>query len=148
MARVIKLGIKRPATSPLLPDPEPRPVKYTIISVDDHLMEPPHTFAGRLPQRFAAQAPRVEETEEGHQVWVFEDTPSSQKAADFAIGAILFGLGATGTTDPGDCMCGWLTQCQASNGACTVSSSINAALSCPNQTNPQDEVAILHSFCQ
>jgi hypothetical protein len=29
MARAIKLGINRPATHPLLPDPEPRPVKYT-----------------------------------------------------------------------------------------------------------------------
>jgi hypothetical protein len=25
----------------LLPDPEPRPVEVTIISVDDHLVEPP-----------------------------------------------------------------------------------------------------------
>ncbi len=78
MARVVKLGIKRPATRPLLPDPEPREVKYTMISVDDHLMEPPHTFEGRLPARFAEQAPRVVETEEGHQVWVFEDTPYFQ----------------------------------------------------------------------
>jgi hypothetical protein len=31
MARVVKLGIKRPVTRPLLPDPEPRPVTYTII---------------------------------------------------------------------------------------------------------------------
>ncbi len=78
MPRVVKLGIKRPVTRPLLPDPEPRPVTYTIISVDDHLMEPPHTFEGRLPARFAEVAPRVVETEEGHQVWVFEDTPYFQ----------------------------------------------------------------------
>jgi predicted TIM-barrel fold metal-dependent hydrolase len=78
MTRVIKLGIKRRATQPLLPDPEPSPVKYTFISVDDHLMEPPHTFEGRLPARFAAQAPRVVETEEGYQVWLFEDTPYFQ----------------------------------------------------------------------
>ncbi len=50
MARVVKLGIKRPVTQPLLPDPTPREEKYTLISVDDHLMEPPHTFEGRLPQ--------------------------------------------------------------------------------------------------
>jgi len=30
MARVIKLGINRPATHPLLSDPEPRLVKYTM----------------------------------------------------------------------------------------------------------------------
>jgi len=80
--------------------------------------------------------------------WVFEDAPSTQKAADFAVGSILFGLGATGTNDVNDCLCGWLTACQPANAACTISSSVTAALSCPNQTNPQDEVAILHTFCQ
>src|SRR5512143_104227 len=30
MARVVKLGIKRPAYRPLLPDPEPREATYTI----------------------------------------------------------------------------------------------------------------------
>ncbi len=78
MARVVKLGIKRPVTRPLLPDPEPRPVKYTFISVDDHLMEPPHTFEGRLPAKLQERAPKVVETEEGHQVWHFEDTPYFQ----------------------------------------------------------------------
>jgi hypothetical protein len=33
-----------------LPDPAPRAAKYTVISVDDHVVEPPHTFEGRLPQ--------------------------------------------------------------------------------------------------
>ena len=31
----------------LLPDPDPAVVKYTIISVDDHLVEPPDMFEGR-----------------------------------------------------------------------------------------------------
>jgi predicted TIM-barrel fold metal-dependent hydrolase len=78
VVRVVKIGIKRPATRPLLPDPEPREVKYTLISVDDHLMEPPDTFEGRLPSRLQDRAPRVIETEEGHQVWTFEDTPYFQ----------------------------------------------------------------------
>jgi predicted TIM-barrel fold metal-dependent hydrolase len=78
MARVVKLGIKRPVTRPLLPDPDPRPVKYTFISVDDHLMEPPHAFEGRMPQKFADRAPRVVDTEEGHQVWSIEGTPYFQ----------------------------------------------------------------------
>ena len=76
--RVIKLGIRRPVTRGLLPDPEPREALYTLISVDDHLMEPPHTFEGRLPQNLQDRAPRVVETEEGHQVWVYEDTPYFQ----------------------------------------------------------------------
>ena len=32
-----------------LPEPEPRQVAYTVISVDDHLVEPRHMFEGRLP---------------------------------------------------------------------------------------------------
>ena len=51
-----------------LPDPEPREVRYTIISVDDHLMEPPGMFSGRLPGRLAAGAPRVVEAD-GRQAW-------------------------------------------------------------------------------
>src|SRR5580658_7087975 len=53
-------------------DPLPRDVKYTIISVDDHVVEPPHTFEGRLPAVLADRAPRIVETPEGHQVWEFE----------------------------------------------------------------------------
>jgi predicted TIM-barrel fold metal-dependent hydrolase len=78
MVQVVKLGIKRPANHALLPDPEPREVKYTLISVDDHLMEPPETFEGRLPAKLQDRAPKVVETEEGHQIWVFEDTPYFQ----------------------------------------------------------------------
>jgi predicted TIM-barrel fold metal-dependent hydrolase len=55
-----------------LPDPRPRQVRYTVISVDDHVVEPPHMFEGRLPRRLADRAPRIVETAEGHQVWEFE----------------------------------------------------------------------------
>ncbi len=78
MVQVVKLGIKRPATGPLLPDPEPREVHYTLLSVDDHLMEPPHTFEGRLPRKFVDAGPRVIETDEGHEVWTMEGTPYFQ----------------------------------------------------------------------
>ena len=33
----------------LAPDPAPRAAPYTVISVDDHLVEPPWLFDGRLP---------------------------------------------------------------------------------------------------
>lgn len=54
------------------PEPEPREVKYTIISVDDHLVEPPDMFEGRLPAKFQDLAPKVVETDEGHEVWEFD----------------------------------------------------------------------------
>jgi predicted TIM-barrel fold metal-dependent hydrolase len=55
-----------------LPDPLPREVKYTVISVDDHVVEPAHVFEGRVPAKFADVAPRIVETPEGHQVWRFD----------------------------------------------------------------------------
>jgi len=59
-------------------EPEPRPVQYTLISVDDHLVEPPGMFEGRLPARWQGQAPRVVETPEGHQVWEFDGNRYTQ----------------------------------------------------------------------
>ena len=55
-----------------LVDPEPRPVRYTVISVDDHLVEPAHLFEGRLPGRLAERAPAVVEQDDGREVWVFD----------------------------------------------------------------------------
>ena len=40
-----------------LPEPEPRTVLATIISVDDHLVEPPDLFEGRLPVPAAGPGP-------------------------------------------------------------------------------------------
>ena len=43
----------------LLPDPEPRPVRVPVISVDDHLIEPPDLFDGRIPAALQDGAPKV-----------------------------------------------------------------------------------------
>ena len=55
-----------------LPEPEPREQRYTVISVDDNVVEPAHTFEGRLPKALQDRAPRIVETRQGHQVWEFE----------------------------------------------------------------------------
>jgi predicted TIM-barrel fold metal-dependent hydrolase len=55
-----------------LPEPEPAEVRATIISVDDHLVEPPGMFEGRLPARLQDRAPRVVVTDRGHEVWEFD----------------------------------------------------------------------------
>jgi len=47
--------------------------RYRIVSVDDHLIEPPDLFEGRMPARLADRAPRVVELPNGRQVWTFED---------------------------------------------------------------------------
>lgn len=69
-----------------LPDPEPRPVRCTIISVDDHLVEPPDMFEGRLPARLQERAPRIVETPQGHQVWRFEDGVYTQVGMNAVVG--------------------------------------------------------------
>ena len=58
---------------PLLPDPDPRPRRFPLISVDDHLIEPPDLFEGRMPAKFADVAPRLVEFENGSQAWAYED---------------------------------------------------------------------------
>jgi predicted TIM-barrel fold metal-dependent hydrolase len=59
-------------TATLLPDPEPRPIVVPIISVDDHLIEPPDLFDGRLPASLQDQAPHIIEEADGSQCWLFE----------------------------------------------------------------------------
>jgi len=61
-----------------LPEPSVRARWATVISVDDHVVEPAHTFEGRLPADLAERAPRIVETEAGHQVWEFEGGRYSQ----------------------------------------------------------------------
>jgi predicted TIM-barrel fold metal-dependent hydrolase len=53
-------------------------VKYTIISVDDHVVEPAHTFEGRIPGTLSGRAPKIVETPAGHQVWEFEGQQYTQ----------------------------------------------------------------------
>jgi predicted TIM-barrel fold metal-dependent hydrolase len=60
-------------TATLLPDPDPRTRHYTIISVDDHLIEPADLFEGRMPSGVADEAPRVVTLDNGRETWVFED---------------------------------------------------------------------------
>ena len=43
-----------------------------IVSVDDHLIEPPELFDGRMPKALADRAPRVVEFEDGRQAWEYE----------------------------------------------------------------------------
>jgi predicted TIM-barrel fold metal-dependent hydrolase len=62
----------RDGTVTFLPEPGRRDRKYTVISVDDHIVEPPHTFEGRVPAKLAERAPRVVEKDDGSQVWMYD----------------------------------------------------------------------------
>jgi hypothetical protein len=42
-----------------------------MISVDDHVVEPPEMFRDRTPGKYADQAPKVTRADDGADVWVF-----------------------------------------------------------------------------
>ena len=73
-------------SSHLLPDPEPRDVSFTLISVDDHLVEPPDMFEGRLPKKFEAHAPRVIKLADGSEPWVYENALIPQYGTNAVVG--------------------------------------------------------------
>jgi predicted TIM-barrel fold metal-dependent hydrolase len=78
-------GVKdRPKTVTFLPDPEPAERQYTIISVDDHVVEPAHVFEGRIPSKFAEQAPHIVE-EDGAHVWYYDGV----RRADVGLNAVV-----------------------------------------------------------
>ncbi len=49
------------------------PADVKPISVDDHIIEPPHLWQSRLPARFRERGPRVVELENGTEAWLYED---------------------------------------------------------------------------
>lgn len=55
-----------------LPEPEAAERQFTVISVDDHIVEPRHAFEGRFSSALADRAPRVIEQEDGSEAWMFE----------------------------------------------------------------------------
>jgi predicted TIM-barrel fold metal-dependent hydrolase len=63
---------EKPDQVTFLPEPERRPRRFTLISVDDHLVEPPHMFEGRLPKRLQERAPRVRLDEAGMEYWDYD----------------------------------------------------------------------------
>ena len=61
------------AEATFLPEPEPRPRHYTIISVDDHLIEPRAPVRRRACRPRSPIAPRVVTLDDGRETWVYED---------------------------------------------------------------------------
>ena len=46
-------------------------LEYDLISVDDHVIEPPNVWVDRLPHKFRDSGPHVIEAE-GREYWVYE----------------------------------------------------------------------------
>ena len=43
-----------------------------LVSVDDHVIEPPHMFEGRVPARFVEVAPRLGRRDDGTMAWLYD----------------------------------------------------------------------------
>lgn len=43
-----------------------------LVSVDDHVVEPPDLFEGRVPKRFSGREPKVVRKDDGTDVWSYE----------------------------------------------------------------------------
>jgi len=48
-----------------------KPEDMILVSVDDHLVEPPTLFEGRMSTKFADDAPRIIRQDDGSEVWTF-----------------------------------------------------------------------------
>src|SRR5262245_26313931 len=44
----------------------------TLISIDDHVVEPPDMFEGHVPEKYKGLAPKVEKNEQGNDTWMFQ----------------------------------------------------------------------------
>ena len=49
------------------------PADVKPVSVDDHIIEPPHLWQSRLPAAYRDRGPRVVELEDGTEAWLYED---------------------------------------------------------------------------
>jgi predicted TIM-barrel fold metal-dependent hydrolase len=55
-----------------------------LVSVDDHVVEPPHLFEGRLPAKYADLAPKFVTRDDGTNAWLYE----GQEIANVALNAV------------------------------------------------------------
>jgi predicted TIM-barrel fold metal-dependent hydrolase len=68
-------GDQRPrgvAPVTFLPDPEPEPRQFAVVSVDDHLFEPPDLFRRRLGDSFGDAVPRLVRREDRADFWLID----------------------------------------------------------------------------
>ena len=57
-----------------------------LVSVDDHIIEPPDIFVNHLPKRYQDDAPRLVHREDGSDVWQFRDNTVGNAALNAVAG--------------------------------------------------------------
>jgi predicted TIM-barrel fold metal-dependent hydrolase len=76
----------RPPTVRFIAEPPVEPLFSPLISVDDHVLEPPSLFEGRLPRRLQEHAPSVSTGAGGLPMWVIDGRPWPVTMANGAAG--------------------------------------------------------------
>jgi hypothetical protein len=71
--KLVQYGGDARSVPPPRPEPGPREIRYRIVSVDDHVLEPPDVFRGRMPAGLEARAPHVVRDDTGIDWWVVDD---------------------------------------------------------------------------
>jgi predicted TIM-barrel fold metal-dependent hydrolase len=56
-----------------------------LVSVDDHVIEPPNMFDAHVPKRYADQAPRLHVDADGVEAWIFQGAKMSTTTATNAV---------------------------------------------------------------
>ncbi|MEZ5141229.1 MAG: amidohydrolase family protein [Acidimicrobiales bacterium] len=59
---------------------------YTIVSADDHLVEPPGVFVDRVPAHLRDRAPRIVTTDDGREWWEFDGQRHGQIGLNAVVG--------------------------------------------------------------
>ncbi len=59
-----------------------------LVSVDDHVVEPPDLFSGRLSAAAEARAPRIERLANGREVWMFEGAALPNVGLNAVVGRV------------------------------------------------------------
>jgi predicted TIM-barrel fold metal-dependent hydrolase len=69
-----------------LPEPLRRTRHFPIFSVDDHLVEPPDIFDGRIPSKWLDRAPRITVLDDGAEAWIFEGNINTNIGMNAVVG--------------------------------------------------------------
>jgi len=86
--------------------------------------------------------------------WVADlDGQTPDFIANFAVGAIGWGMGLDGANATGDCMCGWANGCSPAGGACTFANNAASSITVMGESacnaGTQNEItAFVTGFCQ
>lgn len=63
-----------------------KPEDLILVSTDDHVIEPPHLFDGRVPAKYADAAPKFVSLEDGTMAWLYEDAVVVNPAVQAVVG--------------------------------------------------------------